>query len=318
MALAGIESDCLGQGLTIHQRLAVKTSLLKLKVNEKLSMIDFWGRITTASQNDYLILAAYDVKDKIKKTFYWSNDNGLSFAKLDDLSQDQWAMMMTMKLQRLFTGNPSKKYHDPDHKTFNEDGEEEEVDSDADEAEDEAADDDNNDETTAKKQKQRKLTELERLSITIRMIDDDCHLLPKGLLFMTNTGDIVQNQQFKGITSEQSQSLSYYYHFRQPINPSTLASIRKHNNSNNYDFLDVVSNDGSHPSQWAVHSDDSQLITSIRSLSWPGYEYRVDNQSSSSSSFQHHNVTSNINIISRFGGSYYGTGLKNADLMFML
>jgi hypothetical protein len=49
-----------------------------------------------------------------------------------------------------------------------------------------------------------------------------------------------------------------------------------------------------------MHTDPTKTIVNLRSLSWPGY-------------FAFHKANSKI-----FGGCYFGFGIKNLDLSFML
>ena len=52
---------------------------------------------------------------------------------------------------------------------------------------------------------------------------------------------------------------------------------------------------------WSLHIDDSGLLILLRSLEWPGFEYRLQAGSTHA-----------------FDGAYFGTGEHNDDLLFML
>ncbi len=52
---------------------------------------------------------------------------------------------------------------------------------------------------------------------------------------------------------------------------------------------------------WVLHVSDSGLEVSLRSLLYPGFEYSLEAGTSSG-----------------FGGSYFGLGDRNDDLLFMI
>ena len=65
------------------------------------------------------------------------------------------------------------------------------------------------------------------------------------------------------------------------------------------DILDPIASDFPKGS-WSIQTDSSGTVARIRSLLWPGYiAYHVAGTGS-------------------FGGAYFGTGLKNKDLAFMI
>ena len=51
---------------------------------------------------------------------------------------------------------------------------------------------------------------------------------------------------------------------------------------------------------WNVLSDTSETVAILRNKLWPGY-------------YAYHRVNSHI-----FGGIYYGNGIKNLDLLFLI
>jgi hypothetical protein len=65
-----LDVTVLSHTLTTAQKLSIKNALLKVKLQEHLPAIHFWGRIQGASA-DYFLALATDVGQNITKKFYW-------------------------------------------------------------------------------------------------------------------------------------------------------------------------------------------------------------------------------------------------------
>lgn len=299
--MSNLTATACGSSLSIPQRLAIRTSLLKLKLNESLPNISFWGKISGTTQ-DYFIATSISVGTTVNKLFYWSNDGGLTFAKLPEV--DDFMRTLAPLIRGLFTGNPTLKYRDPRKpKRLNEDGEEEEEEETDDDVTETEDDDESLDEEAraAKKAAERRLNELERLAYQVRAIDHDTAIVPKGQYYLTATGEILPNHSFKGLSVEDSRKIINYLVLRTPEESRTLAKIRSAGVSNNFDFLDTIVPHGANlADSWSFQTDESGLHTRLRSLVWPGYEYQLEALTSESS------------------GAYFGWGEKNGDLAFML
>jgi len=275
-----------GYGLNVSESLATKNSLRKIALDANLSKdnVTFWGKIT-ANRADYLVIQARSVTDKIRNTYYFSVDSGLTFAQLPQV--DEWVASKAPKITGIFSGNPAYLLKDPDApKKKPEDEEEEEA-------------DEENEENAKKDPPPRKLTELERLAWTVSTINNDTSVVPVGAWFMNPTGDVVKDQAYKGLTSEQAVDLSNYQLLRDPVQASTFARIRKQGVANIYDFLDVLTDDQP-KGVWSVQVGEGGEAVSLKSLAWPGYEFKSSVGSS------------------EFSGGYHGHGLKNDDVIFML
>lgn len=180
MLSKNVDVTACGQGLNISQRLAVANALNKLRLNEKLTNVSFWGKIQ-ARERDYFIAQSVTADSKITKTRYFSHDNGVSFAKLPEL--DSFIIANAPLHQGRFSGNPSLKLRDP-RKNQDEEDEEEEEEYDEDEE---------------GKTRERKLTEIERLAYVIDQVETACCVVPRGSWYMSATGDIRQNVAFNGM-----------------------------------------------------------------------------------------------------------------------
>jgi len=311
-----LDAQALGQCLTVAQKIAIRNALTKIKLQEKLDDIRFWGKINGA-QSDYFIAVSTSITNTIAKSFYWSNDEGATFAQLP--APDEFVSAKAPKLRgAMLSGNPALKHKDPDAPPkVDEDGQPIEEDSDEEEEEEEEeppVDEDEVDEDgnpIVRPPPPRRLTELERLSFAVRQIDSNTSLVPRGSIYMTATGELVPNTSFSGLSLEQARSLSSFQLLRPPQNAATLAAIRRAGVTNHHDCLDALApahsaaaGGSSKPSaleQWSLQVSESGLEVSLRSLLFPGFEFRLQ-----AGSAQQHS------------GAYFGLGHKNEDLLFMI
>lgn len=290
-----ITSSFMGLGLNVSQRLATRNSLMKIKLNENHQDVVFWGKIM-GKQRDYLIACATSVSETIKKSFYFSADNGLTFAKLPPV--DDWVVERCVKTRGMFTGNPAQVLKDPlKIVKLGEDGEPIEDEAEP-EPEEENEGDENKEEKAADPSK-RKLNELERLSYSVECVDKDTCIVPRGQYFLTPTGEIAPNTSFKGLRSADASKLDSYLLFRDPMCNATFARIRKLGVNNNFDFLDAVEQDKP-KGLWSLQTDESGSVVTLRSLVWTGFEFCLDLNTQT------------------FQRGYYGYGCRNDDVLFMI
>jgi hypothetical protein len=142
-ASVGADLSAGGMALNIAQRLAVTNALTKLKVNEKLPNITFWGKIfgvvrrahcarltcfdlgsyracvcIWVQSNDYYLgLSVINgANGALEKRFYFSADSGVTFARLppaDQWVRDKMRLVFSKLGGLLFTGQPGFEYKDP-------------------------------------------------------------------------------------------------------------------------------------------------------------------------------------------------------------
>jgi len=290
-----ISSSFMGLGLNVSQRVATRNSLMKIKLNENWGEVVFWGKII-GKQRDYLIGVATSTSETIKKCFYVSYDNGLTFSKLPPA--DEWVSERCAKTRGMFTGNPAQVLKDPFKipKVGDDDEEEEEPEEEEEEGGDEGDGEKKEKEFDPSK---RKLNELERLAYTVENCDRDTSIVVRGQYYLTPTGDIAANRSFKGLTQAESCRLDSYLLFRDPICNATFARIRKLGVNNNFDFLDTVEQDKP-KGLWSLQSDESGSVVTLRSLVWTGFEFVLDVNTQSTRR------------------CYYGYGNRNDDVLFMI
>lgn len=260
------------------------------------------------AQQDYFIAVSTTITNAISKKFYYSNDEGATFAQL--ASADKFVRSKAPKIRGMFSGNPSLKFKDPDAGPkldeegnpieLDEDEEEEEEEEEA-PAEDEMDEDGN---PIPRAPIARKLNELERLSYCVATIDASTAIVPRGRIYMNALGDLIYNSAFEGLSLDESRKLSNFQLLRTPESPTTLAAIRRAGVANHHDCLDTLSPTSGGGSKvkntWSLITSDSGLEVALRSLLFPGFEYHLEAGTNN------------------YSGAYFGLGEKNADLLFML
>jgi len=284
-----------GYGLNRTQHVLIRNSLKKIKQHEKLSNIRFWGKIF-GSQKDYLIAVSVN---RFIKTFYFSNDGGIQFGlvpQMDDFIKNKYNDHHNNNNNNgMFTGDPS-------HILLTNGDKDEQQNDDDDNNDGNGGNDDGDDESKKKipDPSKRKLTEMDRLSFTLNDIDRGTCIIPRGVSYITPTGDIVTNPNFKGLSSYESGDLKNYLLNRVAEENSTKIRIAKQKISNNFDYLDSLSDVHHNSDVWSIDVSESGESVRLRNLEWIGYEFHLD-----------------INT-NKYVGGYFGDGQKNHDIMFML
>lgn len=145
----------------------------------------------------------------------------------------------------------------------------------------------------------KNLTELDRLSYVVNAIENDCQLVPVGSIKMTPMHEVRRNQAFKGLSPNEATNLGNYMHFRNVQSGSKKLQLDEANTPFLAKFLESVSEDFPY-GQWTVQKDMTNKFVHLRCLSWPGFQ-------------AFHKVNSKD-----FGCLYFGDGLKNHELPFMI
>lgn len=84
--------------------------------------------------------------------------------------------------------------------------------------------------------------EVHRLSYTIKQIDHDCSIIPRGALVVDATKKVIFNNYYTGLSYHTSAELRAYFHFRYPENPQGIAAMKKPGIIKS-DFLDGITKD---------------------------------------------------------------------------
>jgi radial spoke head protein 9 len=141
--------------------------------------------------------------------------------------------------------------------------------------------------------------EMHRLAFTVSQIDHDVSVLPRGAFVVDASHNVIQNKSYGGLGYEAAGALDNYYHFRSPESAKAMAALAKPGLVRPSDFMDPCSDD-SPKGCWALAYDTSATAVALRSLYWPGY-------------FFFHLIDT-----PEYGGAYFGDGLPNLDIAFML
>ena len=180
------------------------------------------------------------------------------------------------------------------------------------------------------------ITEEQRLSALVAAVDDQCAVAPKGALLLDARHRVVQSPSFRGgippgntsqkirlcslfvllfttigkmsepvavsipgLSSDQAMDLKSYVHWRQPKQADKIKVRETKGLTQTTDFLDTIHAD--EPAGcWSTIFEPSACLATLRSNVWPGF---VGFASLSGPSY---------------GYVYFGNGVKNSDIAFML
>lgn len=144
-----------------------------------------------------------------------------------------------------------------------------------------------------------KFREMHRLAFVVGQIDHDTAVLPRGAFVVDASHRVARNKSYEGLSYEAAGNLSNYYHFRTPESARAAAAYSKPGIVRPSDFMDPV-NEDQPKGVWGLAYDSSHTSSVLRNFYWPGYFF-----------FQ-------VVDSPEHGGVYFGDGLPNADIAFML
>lgn len=143
-----------------------------------------------------------------------------------------------------------------------------------------------------------------RLATVIMKIDDEAMIVPRGAFMRTPAGIVMRNQSFAGLNEKQVSNLENWFHFSGPVKLPGKSLLEKADLTAPIDFLEQASGDVPTKGSWSIQAErgpgvDTSLIK-LRSLHWPGAE------------------SCHVPDTKQFARAYFGDGLKNINLPFML
>lgn len=142
-------------------------------------------------------------------------------------------------------------------------------------------------------------TELDRLTYVVRAVENDCAAVPIGAFKLTPAHELRYDDNYTGLTPEEALSFTNWQHFRAPQADSKKEIIALDEAIFFKKFLDDIQSDKP-KGCWSLQCDSSKHKISLTSLKWPGF-------------LAYHQCRTSL-----FGYGYFGNGLKNVDLPFML
>ncbi|KAJ3308859.1 Radial spoke head protein 9 [Boothiomyces sp. JEL0838] len=145
-----------------------------------------------------------------------------------------------------------------------------------------------------------KMKEDMRISCIVRLINSDVEIVPRKAYYKDSNMIIKQNPHFKGLERDEIGQEINYLHVRPGFQPTAkLFADRMNSFDESFDIFDSISNDQPKGS-WSIQSERNGAVTIVRSLLWPGYS-----------------LTHTIHPLN-YAGFYYGTGLKNHNIGYMI
>ncbi|KAE9524057.1 hypothetical protein AGLY_015538 [Aphis glycines] len=296
-------------------------SLIKLQSENHFNSVYLWGRIETLS-NDYYIAYGHQ-KDPIENRIFFYTQNLLEW----DIMPTDWSILETDLVRRIKTklyGNPryletidnsNKKSQETTeypiapsvvmkYDDYVESGEEDVQNienitfndvisiNEADEImETESFDYPSNLKSSIKEE--------DRLAITVQMIDNECHIVPRGYFYKLPNGNIIKAPYFKGLDYSEIGNEQNFLHINpQYCRPKGPTNDVRPDYNGSIDFLESIDKDI--PKGCWTSRILSNRYFIIHSLLWPGAVFFQD---------------MNTGIHGYF---YNGYGLKNLDLPFMI
>lgn len=142
-------------------------------------------------------------------------------------------------------------------------------------------------------------SEKHRLAYAVRKIDCNVSIVPRGAYIVTPSHRVLKNPAYEGLSHSMSSTLKSFYHFRRAITLKTMGALERKGLVKATDFLDPIAGDLPFGC-WALKQNASRSMVTLSSLKFPGYHFFTKVNSS------------------MYGGAYFGNGIENTDLIFMI
>jgi hypothetical protein len=142
--------------------------------------------------------------------------------------------------------------------------------------------------------------EIHRLTQTVQKIDFECCIVPRGAYCVDGTKKIIPSgKSYQGLSYQTSLESRAYLHLRRPQNLQSQALLKRPGIIKTDDFLDCIDKDA--PAEiWAISHDNAATLVNVRNIYWEGYGFYA------------------VLKDSEYGSAYFGTGIPNYDISFML
>eukprot|EP00401_Gymnodinium_catenatum_P068403 CAMPEP_0117470666 /NCGR_PEP_ID=MMETSP0784-20121206/7332_1 /TAXON_ID=39447 /ORGANISM="" /LENGTH=172 /DNA_ID=CAMNT_0005264759 /DNA_START=170 /DNA_END=684 /DNA_ORIENTATION=+ len=137
--------------------------------------------------------------------------------------------------------------------------------------------------------------EVHRLTYTVKKIDRDCAIVPRGALSVDTGKKVINNYTYQGLSYDTSCELRAYMHYRRPENLQGIALLKRPGIIKTDDFLDCIDKDAP-KEMWAISHDNGASTAFVRNLFWEGYTFYSVMKSP------------------EYGSAYFGIGIPNYDI----
>jgi len=284
-----IVAPALGQTLSVDQKAAIETSLVIKQSSEKLHGLWFWGRVN-GLEKDYLVAQGvtfpFDLENFTHEKKFYSTD-GTKWDSLPPVTDE--SATRCARIAKPFSGAPATATW------LLERGEAAPPAEDADAAPAEVEDEG---EPAPEGFMKVKVTELDRLAFAVKSICEAAQLVPRGASMLDANDVVMPNAFFMGLSGDAVSNPASYLHWRPTANPKTVVKLGDAA-SDSLDFLDSIADDVP-KGCWSMQMNSTSSAMVLRHLVWPGaVSYAVVG----------HKVC---------GFTYFGNGLPNQDIAFML
>ncbi|XP_072297369.1 radial spoke head protein 9 homolog [Eucyclogobius newberryi] len=259
-----------GHTLTEEEKTVLLTSLIILKKSFKFNRVLFWGRIFGLN-NDYFIALGRG-EDEMHEQKYLYSFNCLDWYLLPP-STDSMVQEVSKAARGHFMGDPSHVYEHVERQSKGEEAEAEDL--------------------------VIKVTEENRLVVTVYQIDQEVSVVPRGAFIKRPHELVLVNRSFMGLSYSEAGKLENFLHFTKQKNMKKRSILEMADLNPVIDFMDLLSDDIPKGS-WHLRFECADQVCVIRSHLWLGL------------TFYH------IPKTPQHGYVYFGYGTKNLDLPFML
>jgi len=144
----------------------------------------------------------------------------------------------------------------------------------------------------------KELKEEGRLACITHFLMEQSAIVPRGLLHLQINGCVAYNPYFRGLTKQQARDMKNFQLMRRPKNRCSYNVSKREDSNRMTDFFDTL-DDLLLPKSFSVKTNYRDVCV-IRSLQWLGMV------------FCHQLNTPHQ------GFFYFGNGMENKELMFML
>ncbi|XP_056424657.1 radial spoke head protein 9 homolog isoform X2 [Hyla sarda] len=232
-----------GCGLSPEQSAALRTSLLLLRRDMRLSRVFFWGKILGV-RGDYYIAQGTEGGEQLRarRTFYSLNclDWCLLAPPTDDIIKE------AQLIKGRFIGDPAHEYELTVRRKAGE--------------------------GSAAHEEENHVKEESRLIGTIALIDREGAVAPRGAFIKNPLGQVNVNHSFRGLTVSEAKKLSSFFHFTPTLIPKKKSLLEKADQDPAIDFLDSLEHDIP-KGCWSLQWERGSGVVVLRSLLWLGMTF---------------------------------------------
>ncbi|KAM4771470.1 radial spoke head protein 9 homolog [Rhinophrynus dorsalis] len=234
-----------GLGLSPEQSAALRTSLLLLQRDMRLSRVFLWGRVL-GLRGDYFIAQGTERGEELggRRTFY--SVNFMDWCLLPPVTEA--IIAETKAIKGRFIGDPSHEYERIVLKKVGEG------------------------DAAYQEEITTHVNEEARLTATIAMIDKEAAVVPRGAFVKNPLGQVHTNRCFQGLTVSEARKLSSFFHFTPTLKPKKKSLLEKADLDPSIDFLDSLEHDIPKGS-WSVQFEQGNSVLVLRSLLWLGMTF---------------------------------------------